>query len=201
MSRNKPSKKAKRDRTDKEKLELFFSKVNELRETRLAVSGFSIHHNIHYERGQPIQSMLDQPEETYLKEYLMTFRHFISESEDTFLGSIFNICYKRSIDEETKGNIIQLRKIYENIKIDNSMRLYINEVRYTPLQITDIYLNGKYFHNDLEYQQLIDNLDPFIVANLRKYFLNFLIDTSKIIIITSNNIELAFKGNLFDFGD
>ena len=52
MGRNKPSKKTKRDRTDREKLELFVSKVNDLRQTRLSKKGFRIYHNLHYQRGK-----------------------------------------------------------------------------------------------------------------------------------------------------
>jgi hypothetical protein len=103
MERNKPSKKAKRDRTDREKLELFVSKVNELRQTRLAKQGFRISHNLHYQRGQALQSNLEQPEEAELKEYLLTFRHFISEDEDTYLRRILNVFHVRSTDEEYRG--------------------------------------------------------------------------------------------------
>ncbi len=39
MSRNKGSVKAKRERTDREKLELFVNKVNELQNTRLVKKG------------------------------------------------------------------------------------------------------------------------------------------------------------------
>lgn len=46
-----------------------------------------------------------------------------------------------------------------------------------------MYLNGKYFHNDLEYQQKIDALSPFVANLIRSYFLNYLINTTKLILI------------------
>ncbi len=46
MSRNKGSLKAKRKRTDSEKLELFVSKVSELRNTRLAKERFHMRQGV-----------------------------------------------------------------------------------------------------------------------------------------------------------
>src|SRR5216683_4381596 len=158
MSRNKPSKKGTRSRTDKEKLELFVKRVNELQQTRLTINGCRISHNIHYEAGQTIQSKLEQPEEADFKEHLLTFRHFISEKEDTFLSRIFGILYVRCIDVSNKQSIVELRKAYETVKLHNNLQIIVNNEKYTPLRITDIYLNSKYFHNDLEEWEFLDNL-------------------------------------------
>src|SRR5258708_5251930 len=126
MSRNKPSKKANRDRTDKEKLELFVKRADELLQTRLSINGCSISHNVRYESGHPIESKLEQPDEADFKEHLLTFRHFISEAEDTFLTHILNIFYVRCVNNEAKQCIVELREAYKKAKEDNFARIYVN---------------------------------------------------------------------------
>src|SRR5258708_39472111 len=93
MSRNKGSVKATRKRTDREKLELFISKANELQNTRLEKEGFSAQFNVQQRQGQPIEYNLTQPNEADFQGYLVTFRLFISEDEVVFLGRIFIIFY------------------------------------------------------------------------------------------------------------
>ena|SRR5215469_2588937 len=183
MSRNKGSVKAKRERTDREKLELFVSKVNELQDTRLIMKGFNIEQKLHGERGQPVEFELQQPDEADVKEYLLTFRHFISEGEDVFLNSIFNICHRRLTSDEMKKNIAQARQLFELVKQQNVVSFRVNGSELTPLQVADMYLNGKYFHNDLEHQQQLDNMPPLIADTRRYQFLNFVINASKIVFL------------------
>lgn len=73
MSRNKGSVKAKPKRTDREKLDLFISKVNELQNTRLAKEGFSAEYNIQQRQEQPLEFDLKQPDEADFRDYLMTY--------------------------------------------------------------------------------------------------------------------------------
>lgn len=161
MSRNKGSIKAKRKRIDSEKLELFVSKASELRNTRLAKEGFNIQHKMHGQKGQTVEYELKQPDEADLKDYLLTFRHFISEKEDVFLNHILNICHHRLTSNEIKQNLTQAYQAFKQIKLGILVSLHVDGRKFTPLQITDMYLNGKYFHNDLEYQQQLDDMLPF----------------------------------------
>ncbi len=84
MSRNKGSVKAQRKRSDRERLELFIRKFEELQSTQLAKKGFRVQHRVRYSPGS-IESNLTQPDESDVREYLLTFRPFISENEDVFL--------------------------------------------------------------------------------------------------------------------
>ncbi len=202
MSRNKGSVKAKRERTDREKLELFVNKVNELQNTRLVKKGFNIEHRMHGKQGQPLEFELKQPEEADLKDFLMTFRHFISDSEDVFLSRIFNICHRRLTSDEMKQNLAQARQAFEKVKLhNNGVSFIINGNQLTSLQVTDVFLNGRYFHNDLEYQQQLDSMLPFEADILRFHFLNFVINASQIIQYVRNVVDHAFQEGLFQFED
>jgi hypothetical protein len=64
-----------------------------------------------------------------------------------------------------------------------------------------MYLDGKYFHNDLEYQQQLDSMQPFEANFPRSYFLNFVIQTTKIIVDVYCIVGNAFEAGLFQFED
>ncbi len=199
MSNSKRNVKTNFERTDREKLELFVNRIDELRETRLAKSGFKIGRKIHGELGQPVEYTLEQPDEADLKKYLMTFRHFIAQEEDIFLFRIFGICHRKLIVNEVKQDLIQKREWLKQIEQHNWMPLEMNGHKVTPLQVTDMYLNGKYFHNDLGHQQFLDSLPPFIAQELRYRFLDFVVNTSRIALHMRTAVNHAFEENLFQF--
>jgi len=193
------SKQLKRQRTDKEKLELFVVKVNELSQTRLAKNEFKNRYSYRVQNGQPLESKLDQPDEADLRDYLLTFRQFIAEKEDIHLNRILNICTKLLIDDDMRKYIAKARESLKKVGLDNSFQLIIFGARYTPLQITDIYLNSKYFHNDVEGQEFLDSIPKFASDLLRARFLHFIQFTSLIIIDINNIIKYSFEENLFQF--
>ena len=198
MHRKKGSIRAKRERTDREKLELFTSKVDELRNTRLGKKGvINVRHIMDSEEG----SKLEQPDEADLKDYLMTFRHFISDQEDVFLGRIFNICHRRLMNEEMKQDLAYMHQLFNRIKLHNGISLHVDGNELSPLQVTDIYLNGKYFHNDLEYQNQLDTLPSSVADMLRFHFLHFVINGSKVIFYVQNVVSLAFSEQLLQFDE
>ena len=100
-----------------------------------------------------------------------------------------------------KQNLAQARQAFEKVKLHNGISLIINGVELTSLQVTDVYLNGRYFHNDLEYQQQLDSMSPLEADIVRFQFLNFVINTSKIILYVRNVVDLAFQEGLFRFED
>ena len=199
MSRNKGAVKAQRERSDREKLELFIRKFEELRNTQLAKKGFRIQHVVRISPDS-VESDLMQPNKPDVREYLLTFRHFISEREDVFLNHIFNICHQRLTSDEMKRSLAQARRSFERAERDIGIPVQFNGRQLTPLQITNMYLDGKYFHNDLEYQQQLDSLPP-IADFPRAYFLNFIINTSKIIDDVYNTVGTALEAGLFQFED
>src|SRR6266700_5632182 len=198
MSRNKGSVKAQRKRSDRERLELFIRKFEELRSTQLAKKGFRVQHRVRYSPGS-IESNLTQPDESDVREYLLTFRSFVSENEDVFLNRIFNICLRRLTSDEMKQSLTQARQSFEQAKQNNGIIFQLNGKHLTPLQITNMYLDGKYFHNDLEYQRQLDSMSPPVADFPRTYFLHFIIHTTDIIIHVYNIVGNALEAGLFQF--
>jgi hypothetical protein len=199
MSRNKATVKAKRERTDHERLELFVEKVNELANTNIAKKGFNVEYTIQGGKDRSIESKLQQPDEADLKEYLVTFRQFISENEDIYLNRIFNICHQRIVNDEVKKHLAEARQIFEGMKQNNGLNIIVNNVQMTPLYITDMYINGKYFHSDIDYQTEIDNMDLVTADVVRFEFVSYVESVTRIIVYVRGTISRAFEDNLFSF--
>ena len=170
MSRNKGSVKANRKRTDREKLELFVDKVNELRDTTLMrENGLSYRYNVKGKRDNPVEFELDEPDEGKLRDYLLTFRRFVS-NEDVSFNHILNICQKRFTNVEQKQQLPIIRQLWLETRQHSGLKLVIDGKEVSAEEISDMWLNGLYFHDDLDPREFLRNLPPLIYAH---YLCNF----------------------------
>jgi hypothetical protein len=201
MSRSKPSNNSSRKRTEEEKLKLFIKRSHELQETNIAMGNYTIIHKKESDPIFPIETCLTQPDEPAVKDYLLSFRQFISEEEDVYITGIMNICYKNLQNEDMKQGVAYLRALYKTLQNNRSLIFIYNNVEYTPESITKIFVNAHYFHNDLDGQMLLNSLPPFAFNFFRSSFLQFLNEVSKVIVCLSHDIEKSFEENLFLFKD
>jgi len=201
VSRNKGAVKANRKRTDREKLELFVDKVNELRDTTLMrKNGLRYHFNLKGERDKPVEFKLEEPDEGELRDYLMTFRRFVS-NEDVSLNHIINICQKRLTNVEQKQQLPTVRQLWSETRQHSGLKLVMNGKEVSAEKISDMWLNGRYFHDDLDYRELLDSLPSLIYADLREKFLNFVIQASRIIIYMGLLVDTSLQAGSFQFDD
>ena len=200
MSRNKAAVKANRERTEREKLKLFVDKVNELRDTNLLKKGFDIRQNISWRQGNAVEFSLKEPDEGEFRDYLVTFRRFVS-NEDVQLNRVFNICHRRLINNELKQQFSLLREAWSRIRRNSGLSLIMDGSEVTSEKLADIWLNGRYFHDDLEHRELLDSLPPFILADLRFKFLNFVVEASRLIIYMGRAVDTALHDGSLQFDE
>jgi hypothetical protein len=193
--RKKPT--AERERSDQEKLHLFVRKAQELSETKLAQKGIGA--ELHYQMDQVSgwSTGLDGPDEEEFRSFLMTFRHFISEKEPVFLNFVLNICSIRLVNEDLKGFIAGARKDWADIQKVSGIMLIINGTELPALEVWKIWINGKYFHNDLRYQQMLDQAPPEILNFLRYNFLSFVVSATHLIAWLHQLVLQALNENMF----
>lgn len=201
MSRNKGAVKASRKRTDGEKLRLFVDKVNELRGTTLMrKNGLRYQFHLKGERDKPVEFQLEEPDEGELRDYLMTFRRFVS-NEDVSLNHILNICQKRLTNGERKQQLPTVRQLWSVARQHSGLKLLMNGKEVSAEEVSDMWLNGRYFHDDPGHRELLDSLPPLIYADLRAKFLNFIIQASRIIIYMGLLVETSLQDDSFQFND
>src|SRR5205807_2297126 len=115
-----------RERTDREKLELFLRKYDDLAKTNLAQKGIRTRFGYTGNPTSGLDMSLLEPQEEELLSFLPTFRQFISDGEPVFLSLIYSICSKRLADDELKGLVAGSREIWKKAQETSGIELVIN---------------------------------------------------------------------------
>jgi hypothetical protein len=188
----------KRERSDQEKLKLFVQRVEDLAKTTLAQKGMNP--GLHYHATQvSFEIELVEPDEEEFRSFLVTFRQFISEEEPVFLSHIYNICSRRVVSDELKDLVVGSRKIWADTQKVSGIQLIIDGTEMPAREIWKIWINGRYFHNDLRYQQILDQASPVALKVLRFDFLTFVGKAGGCIAWLSGFVDQALNDNLFIF--
>src|SRR5258706_4434312 len=164
MSHHRAKVKANRQREDREKLELFLALAMELATSDLAKKGFGYEYTETWSKAEGIrqkldQPGLDQPGDTDLRAFLTTFRKFILKDSDVYLPVIHGICYRRLTREDYREDLGKMNTKWHKLFESGWMRLTINGREFPPEYTLDVYLNGKYIHDDLNYAEELAQLE------------------------------------------
>jgi hypothetical protein len=186
-------------RTDREKLELFLRRVEDLAKTNLAQKGIRTNLSYTANTTSGLNMSLIEPEEEELLSFLPMFRQFISEEEPVFLDRIYGICSKRLIDDELKKLVAGSREIWKKTQVVSGIELVINGENISGLEVWKIWINGKYFHNDLRYEQILRQASPVELTLCRFNFINFIGKAGECLRWLDGFIYKALDENKFDF--
>jgi len=188
--------------TVNEQLELFLTRADELRETQLIKKGFKSSFSFGSNRIENSFKVSGfEPDEDDLRSFLTIYRKFISNDSPVFMNKIFNICQLYLKDEQIKSNLIQARQHWNDEFTKGFMNLNINQKKYTPEEIMDLWINAVYFHDDLEKIKLLENImsNIFFYTIIRQIFFSLINETTRQIFYVSNSISFGLKNFLFEF--
>jgi len=178
---------------------IFEGNVEELSKTNLAQKGLKTRLSYHEDPVSGLQMELVEPDEDEFRSFLLTFRQFISEEEPVFLNHMYNICSKHLTSDELKDLVAGSRKIWANAQKVSGIPLIIGGTEMPALKVWKIWIDGRYFHNDLRYQQILDQASPEVLKLLRFNFLNFVGKTSECIAWLFGFIVQTLNENMFVF--
>jgi hypothetical protein len=142
-----------------------------------------------------LRTALDEPDTEDFRSYLLTFRQFISEGEPLHLHKIYNLCHQHIANDKCREYLAEARGIWQQIskRSDTGMTLTINSVELSPAEVADLWINGHYFHNDPEKLRALKGMESYLYNASRTIFLDYVIETSKIIFHAGRNIHVALK--------
>ena len=86
------------------------------------------------------------------------FGQFISNNEPVFLYKIYNLCQKHLINDKLKEYLIKSREAWKQAQKSTGIILKYNERELTPEYITDLWINGYYFHSDINKLHILNHL-------------------------------------------
>ena len=144
-----------------EHLTRFVMTVDDFEKTPLMLKRFSSQFTMNYNNErQSLNWIFNQPEDNDLRASLLHLRSFICSDNDPFnISNIYNFCYKRILSLESKQRLGDLRKKWKKSLKDwglNGFKFVFNNQTFTPKDITNLYINGFYFHNDFEKMKIIE---------------------------------------------
>ena len=181
-----------------DQLGLFRDRAEELKNTRFIKDGYSPNITIKLDRMEGSRFISKEPNEEDLRSFLLTFRLFVSPKEPVFLNRIYNLCQKAITSEMLRDYLINARKAWKQMHKSIGIKLVYNEKKLTPEYVTDLWINGYYFHNDLKKMNILRQLLPHVRMLARTQFLNFLVEATRQVLYVSNIIRYAQEQGLLN---
>jgi hypothetical protein len=144
----------------------------------------------------PVEFRTHEPNEEQLRSFLMTFRQFIMDGEPIFLSRVANILWQLLPGDRLRSRLEDARRRWKTDCRRGSMELVVNDSKFPPELVLDLWINGQYFHNDERKQAELRRLDPLATVFVRQLFLDFLVDTTRYIQFLASAIVVARRDGL-----
>jgi hypothetical protein len=191
-----------RDLSLVQRLELFRERAEELRQTRFLRDTLAGDYELKIE-ARLIPSTLDEYETAFsisefdsedLRSFLTLFRRFFFKNDPVInLSSIYNVCYQNLKNEQYKAFLVKSREIANYVLKTSCFHLRINEQDMTPEYVSEVWINGYYFHDNIDHLNFLKTLPPPGSIVLHTYFFDYLRDMTKQILYTSNVVNAALN--------
>jgi hypothetical protein len=187
--------------TNREQLELFVRRAEELLDLRLARNeGLQAFFNINWAATGAQTMTISAPDEDDLRSYLLLFRQFVMNKEPIFINKIYHICFQAVTSDQVRDNLKDAREEWKRNLQGSGLRVTIDEKQMTPERVVDLMINGSYFHSsDLDLQRELAALDPQRRMLVRWVFLNYVIDASRQVLYLARVVKGCLRKGLFDF--
>ena len=182
--------------TVSEQLELFVDRARQLWESRVRREGLKVSLHMKWAAADELlRTALNEPDTEDFRSYLLTFRQFISEGEPLYLHKVYNLCHQHIADDRCREYLAEARGVWQQIskRSDMGMTLTLDSVELSPAEVTDLWINGHYFHNDPEKLRTLKGMESYLYYASRTIFLDYVIETSKIIFHAGRTIHVALK--------
>jgi len=133
-----------------------------------------------------------------LRSFLLTFRQFVSDKEPVFVNNIASICWQDLRSDKLRGRLQDARRQWREACRGGPLRVVIDEDHLSPAEAMDLWINGKYFHNDKRKAERIERLDPMGLLLARHVFLNHIITATNYVTFLGQVIVVARRQGLLD---
>jgi len=181
----------------REQLELFVTRAEEMQASRLLVNGFNPSFSMKWDRMSGTRFESEEPDADDLRSFLMIFRRFISDREQLHLFKIYNICLKHLMSGTLKDNLFEAREAWKNELKRGGIHLTFNDRDIRPEYLTDLWINGYYFHDDAEKLRKLMSLLPHENMLVKHIFLDHVIGATRQVLYVAFIIRAAFREGLF----
>lgn len=162
-------------------------------ESRVRREGLKVSFNVKWAISEAILHNIEEPDSEDLRSYLTIFRKFISPDSPIFLPKIYNLCHQHITNNQCKEVLAEARGIWLEIQQqpDSGITVTVNGRELSPQDVVGIWINGHYFHDDVEGMRLLKCMSPLQLTATRAIFIDYVIETTKIIRHLAQTIRTA----------
>jgi len=181
----------------RDQIRLFLERVQGLRrEPLLREAGSEF--EISWKRGEPTEIRWQQPDEVYLRSYLLTFRQFFLNDEPVYFYRIHNIAYQHLRSDYLREKLAKCREGWKKSLESSGLRLHIDGQEITPERAMHLLIYGDYFKSDYEKRELLKTFGPMEKALTKQQFLNLIADTTGQLVTSAEILSQALNAGLVD---
>lgn len=179
-----------------EQLGLFRFRAKQLEEARLLRNSASFGLTIRASSTEGMSFSSQEPDEEDLRSFLLSFRQFILNDDPVYLFKIYNLCQKHITSDKLKKYLVQSREAWKKGLKKGGINLIFNEREITPEYVIDLWINGWYFHNDIEKLTKLQRLLPHEHMLVRQHFLSSLLEATWHVLYVAHIVTVALRDGL-----
>ncbi len=144
--------------------------------------------------NQPIAMHYHQPDEESLRSYLLDFRKFTMAGELVFANRVFNVAYRHITGEDLVYQLTQARQKWKESMTRGEIAFLVNGQALQPEHVLDLWINGYYFHDDLEKARKLEALSNVPLS--RWLFINVLVTATQLLLYSAHVVKVALRDGL-----
>jgi hypothetical protein len=115
----------------------------------------------------------------------------VSDREPVFLYRVFNVAHRHVTSDEIIAGLAKARAAWRDALQQGNVRLVINDVDLTPETIMDLWINGWYFHDDVEKRRKLEAL-----AVSQWLFIDSVVGATKVVLYVGHVLKIALREGL-----
>jgi hypothetical protein len=184
--------------TERERLELFVHRVRMLSERRLVREGMQSRFNLKFDNAsRQLRYKLTQPDEEDLRSFMLDFRFFVAQKDPVYIYKVFKACsdyldssFYREQLEKAKA---EWKRAYVQM---GAFGLVVDGRKLAGQDVLDLYINGHYFHNDVDKAAELRRLNGGLVPMTRFQFLAVLPDLVNVVFYVGEVVQTGLAEGL-----
>ena len=133
-----------------DQMQRFSYQVDQLRQEPLVKTGWDNSFTMNFDQTTGLSAAIRQPNEVALRSLLLTLRKFVSQREEVFLDRACNVCERHIASDELKAFLRDAREHWKKSQRSQGVAWTLNGKELTPAYVADLWINGHYFHSDVD---------------------------------------------------
>jgi hypothetical protein len=181
--------------TDEQKLKLFVRRCQELVECRIwREGGLSVRLSF-----AASGVTLDEPDKDNLRSFLTLFRQMIARREPVFIETIIELAKSRLAPDHASDaqQFDEYLQKWNSALQRSGLSIIVDGETLSPKHVLETYIDGEYFHNDVNDREELARFAKFGVRVDRVRFIQTLADLTEIILNVGNAIGYGLQHKWF----